>query len=182
MPDFIIALDNSIADFMISLQNSFLTVILTGVTWLSDGRRIWTVLGLCLLACKKTRKFGIIYAVTLLCAFLFSEYTIKLIVCRERPFVARDDIKLLIPAPSGFSFPSSHSCSSFACAVCIALHHKRFAPLALSFAFIVAFSRLYFTVHYFTDVLAGSLLGAVWAIIVFAVFKKSENRKKSSEI
>lgn len=173
-------LDNSVADFMISIQNSFLTALFSVPTYLSEKGIIWILLGLVLLFCKKTRKFGIVYAVTLMLAFLSSECLLKHIICRERPFIARSDITLLISAPSGYSFPSSHSCSSFACAVCILLYRKKYAPFALAFAFLVAVSRLYFTVHYFTDVLIGSLLGALWAIIVFAVFKQPENRKNKA--
>lgn len=182
MLDVILSLDNSVADFMISIQNGFLTAIFSIITYLTEGGLVWILLGIGLLICKKTRKFGIIYAVTLACAFLFSEYTVKLIVCRARPFIDREDIKLLISAPSGYSFPSSHSCSSFSCAVSISLNKKKYALPALVFAFLVAVSRLYFTVHYFTDVLVGSVMGALWAIIIFAAFRKAENRKMLSKI
>ena len=179
MPDFIMTLDNSVADFMINIQNSFLTVFFAIPTYLSEKGLIWIALGLVLLARKKTRKLGAVYAITLLCAFVSSECVLKYIICRTRPFIARPDISLLISAPSGYSFPSSHSCSSFSCAACLSLNRKKYAPYALAFAFWVAVSRLYFTVHYFTDVLAGTLLGVLCAIIVFAVFKKAENRKIS---
>jgi membrane-associated phospholipid phosphatase len=61
--------------------------------------------------------------------------------------------------PTGLSFPSSHSTSSFAAA-------QAFAPLLprgplFGAACGMAFSRLYLGVHYPSDVAAGAALGTV---------------------
>ncbi len=170
--------DSAAADFVLSIRCGFLTNLLSGITFLSDKGLIWIILGLFLLAFKRTRRFGAVYAVTLAIAFVLSEYTVKLIVCRERPFIADETLKLLIDAPSGYSFPSSHTCSSFACAVSILFFSRKYGAAALFFAFLVAFSRVYFSVHYFTDVLAGAFIGTLTAIIIYAVSKKIENRNK----
>ena len=43
---------------------------------------------------------------------------IKNIVQRPRPFRTFQDLQIIIPTPSEFSFPSGHSAASFAASVC----------------------------------------------------------------
>ena len=68
-----------------------------------------------------------------------------------------EDLPHLMATPTGLSFPSSHSTSSFAAA-------RAFGPLLprgplLGAAAAMAFSRLYLGVHYPSDVAAGAALG-----------------------
>ena len=48
--------------------------------------------------------------------FLIGEIGLKHLIARERPFVVNPSVVPFIKAPSGYSFPSGHSCSSFAAA------------------------------------------------------------------
>lgn len=179
MYDLILKADNAAADFMLSIQNGILTPLLKIVTYATEKGILWIAIGLFLLIYKPTRRFGVVYAVSLFCAFMLSEYALKFIVCRDRPFIMRDDIKLLISAPSGYSFPSSHTCSSFACAVSIFLKKKKIGIPALAFAFIVGFSRVYFTVHWLSDVIVGAVIGTLCAVLVYAIFEYARKRKSS---
>jgi undecaprenyl-diphosphatase len=83
--------------------------------------------------------------------------SIKLAIGRKRPLI--EDLPHLMATPTGLSFPSSHSTSSFAAA-------RAFGPLLPSpplytAAAAMAFSRLYLGVHYPSDIAAGAALGAV---------------------
>jgi membrane-associated phospholipid phosphatase len=87
-------------------------------------------------------------------AYLLSS-SIKLAIGRRRPVI--EDLPHLMATPTGLSFPSSHSTSSFAAAQAFGRLLPR-APL-LGAAAAMAFSRLYLGVHYPSDVAAGAALG-----------------------
>ncbi len=177
--DFIYSIDRAVVDLVISIQNEFLNGFFTFFTYFGEKGICWIALALLLLGHRKTRKTGVYFAISLALAFLISEYTIKDIVCRERPFIDNEAIKLLISPPDGYSFPSSHSTSSFACAVSLLLCNKKAGISALIIAIIIAISRVYFTVHFLTDILVGAILGSLVAILVHIVTDKIASAKKA---
>jgi membrane-associated phospholipid phosphatase len=83
--------------------------------------------------------------------------SIKMAIGRKRPLI--EDLPHLMVTPTGLSFPSSHSTSSFAAAQAYGRLLPR-GPL-LGAAAAMAFSRLYLGVHYPSDVAAGAALGTV---------------------
>jgi len=83
--------------------------------------------------------------------------SIKLAIGRKRPLV--EDLPHLMATPTGLSFPSSHSSSSFAAARAFG---TLLPPVPLyAAASAMAFSRLYLGVHYPSDIAAGMALGSV---------------------
>ena len=108
---------------------------------------------------------------------LLGEIALKNIICRPRPFQDMPGIPLLIPPPSGYSFPSGHSCASFAAATIIFLKDRRPGAAALALAALIAFSRVFLFVHYPTDVLAGSLLGVLCALAAAYGYRRLFQKK-----
>ena len=94
--------------------------------------------------------------------------TLKLLVDRERP----DASAALIELPTTASFPSGHATSAFAAAVALALLVPRAGWWALPLAALVAYSRVYLGVHYWSDVIAGAIVGAAVAWWVVAVRRR----------
>ena len=83
--------------------------------------------------------------------------SIKVAIGRQRPVV--EGLPQLMATPTGLSFPSSHSSSSFAAAQA----YSRLVPAGVLYGIAVpmAMSRLFLGVHYPSDILAGAALGTV---------------------
>ncbi len=153
-------IDSSIIEWIReTLVADWLTPLMRAITFFGEYGIGWIAIALILLAFPKTRRAGVTMGIALLLGFLLGEVFLKNVIGRPRPFTLLQEIRLLIPAPSGFSCPSGHTTSSFAAATSIFLCHKKPGIAPLVMAALVAFSRLYFSVHYLTDVLFGTLLG-----------------------
>ena len=107
---------------------------------------------------------------------------LKLFVARPRPFVVfggdvlRGVFEGRHPAeiPLSGAFPSGHAAASFAVALFlngIFKHRLRFLYL---WAFLVSLSRVYFGLHYPSDILAGALLGLVFSGLGLQLLKRWE--------
>ena len=96
---------------------------------------------------------------------------LKLAIPRARPHVSR-----LIALPHSHSFPSGHSATAFACATTLAAFAPRYRVPFLVLAAAIAYSRLYNGVHYPLDVLAGSLLGVLTALLLLGARRRGSRR------
>lgn len=141
------------------LTAQWLQETLLAFTFLGNHGFLWILLGAILLCIPRERKTGAAVLMVLLASYLVGNLLLKNIVMRPRPFVEFPQVSLLLPAPSGYSFPSGHALSSFAAAAAVFRYHKKWGTAALFIAAFIAFSRLALFVHYPTDVLAGALLG-----------------------
>lgn len=147
------------------------------VTSLGEGGVFWIALAALLLAFGKKsgwRATGFLMLCAMLAGLLIGEAGLKNIVCRPRPFMDYPGYAaLLIPPPSGFSFPSGHTCGSFAAAVTVFYRDKRWGAGALALAGLIGFSRVFLFVHYPTDVLAGAALGVLCAVGAQVVWRRA---------
>lgn len=134
-------------------------------TWipLYFGLAIWWIL--------RFRKIGIFLllmaGVSVGIADLVSSRFIKTNVQRLRPCnepTLKEDVRLLVPCGSGYSFTSSHSANHFALALFIFLTVGKVYPVikwpALIWAASIAIGQVYVGVHYPLDILAGGIVGA----------------------
>ena len=147
-----------------ALHTSFLDWLMPKITLLGNGGWLWIAICLVLLCRRRTRRWGVLCGLAMLLAFVSGELVLKNLVQRLRPFHHLPGVELLVPPPESFSFPSGHSGSSFAAAASVWRMDRRWGRWALALAAAIAFSRLYLTVHYLTDILAGAALGlaAAW--------------------
>jgi undecaprenyl-diphosphatase len=122
---------------------------------LGEHGAVWLAIGLAGAAVDGTRRRRWLRATGVVGTAYLISTSIKVAIGRRRPVV--EDLPHLMATPTGLSFPSSHSTSSFAAA-------QAFGPLLprgplLGAAAGMAFSRLYLGVHYPSDVAAGAALG-----------------------
>jgi undecaprenyl-diphosphatase len=90
-----------------------------------------------------------------------SQYILKGIVKRDRPFVTYPNLITPKTHETDYSFPSGHASFVFADAMSLSLSFPKWYVIAPSFAYAttVGYSRLYLGVHYPSDVLGGAVLG-----------------------
>lgn len=161
------------------LINPFFTLLMKTFTTMGNGGMIWIILSLGLLCFKKTRKAGLYGLIALILVAILNNSIIKAIVQRPRPFT-HTEISLLISPPGGYSFPSGHTSSSFAAATAIFLQNRNIGIPALILAALIGFSRLYFFVHFPSDVFVGMLEGILTAFLVTKLADQARKKLAST--
>ena len=169
-------------DFLQTIHTPLLDKILAFITSLGNAGIIWIVLAVVLLILPKTRRTGIIVAAALLMDLILCNLILKNLVARVRPYDINTAIAILIKKPLDFSFPSGHTAASFAAMTALFLAKMKKAWIAaLILAVLIAFSRLYFYVHYPTDVLGGAVVGILSGIIGYAIVEKIDKRRRTAK-
>lgn len=122
--------------------------------------------------------------------------TIKHAVERPRPFVTLPDARIFGVVGQGYvapeinedgesmvadkgghnSMPSAHAANLFAVTMVMFLFYRKSLWVMLPLALGVAFSRVYNGVHYPSDVLAGAILGAGYAVALAFTFEAAWQR------
>ena len=122
------------------------------------------------------RVLGVAMAVALVFSVLVTNLTLKPIFDRPRPYQMRPELLDIIGSrtalPDDASFPSGHTSASFAGAVALFLQRRKYKEAGTAFGFsalavacLIAFSRLYFYVHFPSDVFVGMIIGITGGIL-----------------
>ncbi len=162
-------LDGTILLAIQAMRMNWLTPIMVFASTIGNAGLIWILLGLTLSIIPKTRKLGFLALASLLCCFLVNNVLLKNLVARPRPYTQLPDLSLLVPYPKDYSFPSGHTCSSFAVSGSLWHSGKTWNKLripALILAILISFSRLYVGAHYPSDVIVGAAIGLIGSAIV----------------
>lgn len=165
-----------------NIHNDKMTAIMSVITTLGNCGFIWIFIALILIIINRTRKTGFTMAVSLVSVFITVNLIIKPLIDRERPFEKSIDIlnSLLIALPSDSSFPSGHTSAAFAGAVAVLCCNRKLGIPLIIFAVLMGISRIYFAVHFPTDVIGGFLIGSIIGIISYRLVKKIINKRKKS--
>jgi undecaprenyl-diphosphatase len=179
-PNAIIRLDDRIAEAAAGNRTAFLT---DAVPWVAFPADTYTKIAISAFIClfflwRWRRWYEAIYVALPLvfeaCAFITTTHIVR----RDRP-----DVERLLDSQVATSYPSGHVAAAtvYAAVAVLVFRHTR-AVWARSLAVViavliplaVAWARVYQGMHFFTDVLAGVLLGAVSLLITHRVLKPHE--------
>jgi membrane-associated phospholipid phosphatase len=133
-----------------------------GLSLFGEHSAGWFALGMAGAAVDRERRRDWLVASAGVVGAHAASIVVKRLVRRHRP--PEDAVRVLVGTPSRLSFPSSHATSTTAAAVLFSgLTGRRLVPVLVPPMLV---SRLVLGVHYPTDVLAGSALGAALGVAV----------------
>lgn len=89
---------------------------------------------------------------------------------RQRPCDIEPHCWSSVLPPDRYSFPSGHSITAFAVAVSVGLFYPQLMFSLLTAALLIAASRIILGMHFLSDVVVGSSIGILLAIISFHIF------------
>lgn len=109
---------------------------------------------------------GLTFVITLVIDFV-----INLFLFIPRPFTVGAS-EALIPQTADSTFPSGHTMRAFSLSQPVLIHKKVLGITATILAILVAVSRVYLGLHYWTDVIAGAVISIAAAYGVHYAIKK----------
>ncbi len=176
----LVPIDTAAINAMVAIRSSMLTEVAVNFTSLGSAPVVSVGVAVVVLYCiaASRPRFALAMLGTPL-AFLLCTL-VKLIVHRPRPTEA------LILVPSTFAFPSGHAAAATSLFLTMALlaakGERRLGPrrviiaAGLGIALMVAWSRVYLGVHYFSDVVGGMLLGLAATVGALEVVKRADGQ------
>ena len=154
-----------------NIRCGFLDAVMTVITRLGNGGAIWLLPGVILFMSRTYRKVGFDIVIAVGLCWCLNELG-KHIFLRPRPFAEIEGLLVMIPPPTSGSFPSGHTCSSFAAAYAYTRGFPKYGAWSYIPAVLIGVSRIYVGVHYPSDVFAGAVLGTVSAAVVYALSRR----------
>ncbi len=145
--------------------------ILMIVSTRSGDGWLWYGLGLILLLYGGEHRFAAIAAgVSAAGAGTFLFRALKRTSRRRRPCEIEPHCWAAILPPDKYSFPSGHSITAFGIAISIGQFYPELQSCLLAVALLIAGSRILLGMHFLSDVLAGSAIGAALGVISYHIF------------
>ena len=188
MFEFITNIDVQILTFIQeNLRSDIATTFWKAVSALGKAGMIWVLIGVILIIIPKYRRTGCTCGIALGIDVIITNFIIKPIVARPRPYDAFPYLTSLVGPKEDFSFPSGHTAAAFACTfVMLKLMPKKYSVPALILAILIALSRVYVGVHYPSDVIGGFFIGLISALLGMFIgkvfFKHWDNFKEKHNI
>jgi undecaprenyl-diphosphatase len=175
------AFDTVIMKFIFGFRNNLLDEFFLGITFVSSEIIIFFFLTSLFLWKEHKRKWVLPLWITLFLSIIIS-FVLKILVHRQRPY--QQNIVTILPVLVktshqiwNYSFPSFQSMLAFCAVPILSKEFPKLKYIWISFAVLVASSRVYFGLHFMSDVISGGLIGLIigWSVISF------ENKYKLGE-
>ena len=171
-----------------TIKNPYLDVIMPVVTDLRRWRIVLLLVwaGLVIIGGSKGRYAALLLIPIIAASDQLSSSLIKPLVERLRPCEVLGNVHFWygpqgwIETPTqviggfktSYSFPSSHAANITSSMLFLALAYRRWMALPIVVLLLVSVSRIYIGVHWPSDVLAGMVIGAIIALIAYAIFRR----------
>ncbi len=136
------------AQILLFIQNfmrfEWLDGIMIAYTKTGNAGILWIAMSVVMLFFKKTRLTGILSLLAMGIGLVFTNFTLKPLVTRDRPYLVVEGLLPLMSPPEPNSFPSGHTTAAFAMLAIgeNALSNKWMRRGLLLLVVLMAFSRL----------------------------------------
>ena len=168
--------DSEIVHGVSLLRNNILNDFFLGLTFISSSIIIFFFLT-SLFLWKEHKRGWILPLWATLALSVAVSFVLKIMVKKPRPFQAGlvSVLPILEKASHSvwnFSFPSFHAMLVFCAIPILSKQFRKFKYVWIGFAVLIAFSRIYFGLHFMSDVVVGGLIGYVLGMIVVRLEKE----------
>jgi len=167
------------------LRNDVLDKVFLVVTYLSSEVVIFAVVTALFLWKDKKRRWILPLWLTLGISAVVG-FLLKITIQRQRPFQL--GIVSLLPALQkasydiwNFSFPSNHSMLAFCVVPILSEQYPKLKKVWIGIAVLIAFSRIYLGLHFFSDVIAGGAIGYLIGMMIVKLEKETKFGKNVYE-
>jgi undecaprenyl-diphosphatase len=162
----------------------FVTDIMRGISWAGDGwpRSIAALAFIVYLMIRRLARAASYVLYTTLGIAALNAWVFKAILTRARPEI----VTRLVEVDQSWSLPSGHAANSAAVYGAIALvatvlwwrkrQRRTIWAAAGMLVFLIGLSRVWLGVHWPSDVVAGWLVGAGWALLLAVLLKPVQAR------
>ena len=174
-------MDFKIFNLIEKIRFSFLNTFFLNLTWISSSILIFIFLTVLFLSRKSRRKLILPLWLTF-ATTVFIVAPMKYFISRLRPYQLN-----LIPTLNSliesshltwdYSFPSFHAALAFSSIPFLNKEFPKFKWLWISLAILISFSRIYFGLHFPTDVFFGAIIG----YSISKIFLNLEQKHKFTE-
>jgi undecaprenyl-diphosphatase len=164
------------------LRNDILNDFFLGLTFISSSVIIFFFLTSLFLWKEHKRKWILPLWFTLAVS-TFISFVLKTIVQRQRPYqLGIVSVLSVLEKTShliwNFSFASGHAILVFCSIPILSKQFPKFKYVWVVFASLVAFSRVYFGLHFLSDIIVGGFIGYIIGMIIVKVEKESKLGEK----
>lgn len=170
--------DSEIAKMVFLMRSDFLDNFFIGIINLSSKAVIFFFLTSLFLWKEYKRKWILPLWFTLGLSTLIS-FLLKFSIQRLRPFQL--GIVPILPVLEkashliwDFSFPSFHAMLVFCAIPILSKEFPKFKYIWIIFGGLIAFSRIYFGLHFLSDIIAGGLIGYLLGVIIIKMEKENK--------